>query len=151
MAPFEARVTHAKEFTAKEPCILVSDLEMRLRSRFTADTLPKLKARFGSTRFVWLMGADNLFQIYRWHEWTRIFRSMPVAVFNRPTYSFRAKSGVAARHFAANFLPQTRAASLANQPPPTWVFLSAAMDTSSATAIRKREKILRSGEKNGCR
>ena len=145
MAPFSVRIAHATDFAASEPRILVSDMELHLGTQYTADSLPKIQARFGGIRFVWIMGADNLVQIHRWRQWTRIFKSMPVAVFDRPTYSFRAKSGIAARRFAANRVSQTRAAGLADQPAPAWAFLSAATDTKSATAIRKEKMGLRSG------
>jgi len=148
MAPFSVRFTNATEFAEIEPRILVSDLELHLGTQYTADTLPKIKARFGGIRFVWLMGADNLVQIHRWRQWTQIFKSMPVAVFDRPTYSFFAKSGIAARRFATSRVSQARAAGLADQPAPAWVFLSAATDTASATAIRKEKMDLRSGAIN---
>lgn len=145
MAPFEARLHQARTVAEVEPRIQVSDLEKRLGTQYTADTLPMVKARFGGIRFVWVMGADNLAQIHRWRQWTRIFRAVPVAVFDRPTYSFRAMSGVAARRFSKHRIDRARAASLANRQPPAWVFLSAAFDTASATAIREENSSLRSG------
>ncbi len=145
MAPFGGRLADAKVFAAAEARIVVSDLERHLGTRYTAETLPKIKARYGGIRFVWVMGADNLAQIHRWRQWTQIFRSVPVAVFDRPTYSFRAKSGVAARQFAGNRVSQARAAGLADQPPPAWAFLSAETDSASATAIRREKSGLRSG------
>ena len=148
MAPFPDRLARATEFVAAEPRILVSDLEQRLGTRYTAHTLAKIKARWGGIRFVWIMGADNLVNIHRWREWTKIFRAMPVAVFDRPTYSFRAKSGVAARRFAVNRVSQTRAAGLADHPAPAWAFLSAATDTASATAIRQEKSGVPSGATN---
>ena len=39
------------------------DLETQLGTRYTVDTLRALRRRFPRTRFVWLMGADNLRQI----------------------------------------------------------------------------------------
>lgn len=145
MAPFDTRMQQASSVAAAEPRIHVSDLEKRLGTQYTADTLPMVKARFGSLRFVWVMGADNLAQIHRWRRWTRIFRTVPVAVFDRPTYSFRAMSGVAARRFSKHRIDRARAASLADRQPPAWVFLSAAFDTASATAIREENSSLRSG------
>ena len=145
MAPFEARMGRAAEVAAAEPRVRVSDQERRLGTRYTADTLPALQAAFSAIRFVWIMGADNLARIHRWRRWTNIFRAVPVAVFDRPTYSFRATRGAASRRFARHRIERGRAASLADQPPPAWVFLSAAHDMASATAIREEKTSLRSG------
>ena len=59
-----------------------------------------LTRRFPRTRFVWLMGADNLSQIPDWEHWTSIFNTVPVAIFDRPSYSLRALAGKAAGRFA---------------------------------------------------
>ncbi len=47
------------------------------------------------------MGADNLLQIPEWERWTDIFRAVPIAIFARPSYSFRALAGKAARGVSA--------------------------------------------------
>ena len=74
--------------------IRVTDLENRLGgSHYTADTLRALRRRFPRLRFVWLMGGDNLVQIPRWERWTEIFRTVPIAVFDRPSYSLKALAG----------------------------------------------------------
>ena len=74
MASFAERFESAQKM-AKHPRIRVSDLERRLGSCYTADTLAALTRRFPTTRFVWIMGADNLRQIARWKNWTAIFRT----------------------------------------------------------------------------
>src|SRR3546814_1774329 len=91
MAPLAARINVARR-VAHHPRIRVTDIEARLGTRYTLDTIEALKRRHPTARFVWLMGADNLAQISRWRGWTGIFHSVPVAVFTRPTYSLRALS-----------------------------------------------------------
>lgn len=135
MAPLEERV-HLAEQTARHPRILVTDIERRLGTRHTAATLEKLCARFSATRFVWLMGADNLLQIPTWHRWTQIFNRVPIAVFDRPTYSLGALSGQAAQRYARHRLPASRAPCLASGAPPAWVFLAIRRHGASATEIR---------------
>src|SRR3954471_15978292 len=61
MAPLEERMAGAVRL-AEPPRLRVTDLEARLGTRYTADTILALKRRFPATRFVWLMGADNLRQ-----------------------------------------------------------------------------------------
>jgi nicotinate-nucleotide adenylyltransferase len=137
MARFEKRLVAAAEM-ARHPRIRVTDIETRLGTRYTADTVIALKHRFPATRFVWLMGADNLIQVSRWARWTEIFEAVPIAVFARPSYSNRGLSGPAARRFARRRVPPERARQLAELPPPAWVFFPSRLDTRSATAIRTR-------------
>lgn len=144
MAPFDRRLADARA-VARHPRIRVTDIEARLGTRFTADTLAKLKRAFPRTRFVWLMGADNLTQIARWERWQQIFHAVAIAVFNRPTYCFRALSGMAARRFARRRLAASAAGSLAGRKPPAWVFLFTPLNPISASAIRAR----RSGRRRG--
>ncbi len=137
MAGFEARLEAARA-AAGNARIRVSDIERRLGTRYTADTLRALAARRPRVGFVWLMGADNLAQIERWRDWESIFRLVPIAVFDRPTYSYRALAGKAARRFARHRLGPRRARALAGLAPPAWVFLRGPLHPASATEIRQR-------------
>ncbi|MGB8274313.1 MAG: nicotinate-nucleotide adenylyltransferase [Alphaproteobacteria bacterium] len=135
MAPFAERLAQARRF-ARHPRIRVTALEERLGTRYTADTLTALIRHFPHLRFVWIMGADNLIQIPEWEEWTRIFETVPIAVFNRPTYSLRALNGKAARRFRRYRLAPRKARRLASMAPPAWVFLIGRLHPGSATRIR---------------
>jgi nicotinate-nucleotide adenylyltransferase len=137
MAPFADRLASA-EALARHPRIEVSDIEVRLGTRFTADTLAALVQRFPAHDFVWLMGADNLIQIPAWDRWSRIFHTVPVAVFARPSYSLGALAGPAARRFRRYRLPESEAGRLAGSKPPAWVFCRMRLDPTSATALRAR-------------
>jgi ribosome silencing factor RsfS/YbeB/iojap/nicotinate (nicotinamide) nucleotide adenylyltransferase len=137
MAPFAVRLHEARRVAAAHPHIVVSDVESRLASSYyTADTLKALRRRFPRLRFVWLMGADNLVQFPRWERWTEIFRTVPIAVFDRPSHSLRALSGRPARRYARERVPVTAARRLAEMRPPAWVFFHSRLDTRSATRIR---------------
>jgi len=139
MAPFAERFATAKR-VASHPQIVVSDIERKLGSRYTAETLPRLRRRYPAHRFVWLMGADNLIQIDRWQHWERIFNTVPIAVFSRPSYSMRALAAKAARRFEKARLPARKARELADLAPPAWVFIHGPANRESATAIRARTR-----------
>lgn len=138
MESLAGRMGSAAAIVQGHPRIRVSAIETQLGTRFTADTLKVLKRRFPRASFVWLMGADNLGQIPRWDRWQRIFASLPVAVFDRSPYSYKALAGKAARRFARARLGQARAAILARTPAPAWVYLHQRRHPASATAIRGR-------------
>jgi nicotinate-nucleotide adenylyltransferase len=135
MAGFEQRLLSARAM-ARDPRIRVTDIERRLRTTQTARTLEKLTRALPDIDFVWLMGADNLLQIHRWHRWHKIFMTVPVAVFARPSYDSRALAGVAATRFARAHLPERQARTLARREAPAWVFMAIRRHAASATAIR---------------
>jgi nicotinate-nucleotide adenylyltransferase len=137
MAPFAVRLEGARRIAEADRRILVTDLESRLGpSRYTADTLKTLRRRFPRLRFVWLMGGDNLVQIPKWERWPDIFRSVPIAVFDRPSYSLTALSGLAAKRFARYRVAASDERRLAEMEPPAWVFFHTRLDDRSATRIR---------------
>ncbi len=137
MAALPMRISHARKVAEGAP-ITVTDMERRFGTRYTAHTLAALKDRFPDKRFVWLMGSDNLIGIHRWKAWRSIFRSVPIAVFHRPTYSLRALRGRAAARFSKARLPASRARELADRKPPAWVFLRIRPHPASATEMRAR-------------
>lgn len=137
MAPFAERLAAAKA-VADHARIRVTDIEQRIGTVFTADTLKALLPRFPGCRFVWLMGADNLDQIWEWKDWPSIFTSIPIAVFARPPYSPSILSGKAAARFAAGRIAEKKAARLADMQAPAWVFFHMRPHAGSATRIRAR-------------
>ena len=139
MAPYAERLEAAARL-ARHPRIEVSDIEARLGTRYTVDTLGALKRRYPFTRFVWLMGADNLIEIPRWHDWTGIFDRVPIAVFNRNSYSFKALAGEAARRYRSGRLGAKAAPTLAERTPPAWVYLPIVAHEAAGTEIRAHGK-----------
>jgi nicotinate-nucleotide adenylyltransferase len=140
MAPFAERLASARKL-AQHPRIFVTDIETRLRTRYTADTLHALKLRYPHTRFVWVMGADNLAQIPKWERWAEIFAAVPVAIFDRGTYVFPALAGKAARRYGAKRVSAEYAARLADTPPPAWAYFHIRRHPASATNIRAGRRI----------
>lgn len=137
MAPFAERLAGARDL-AHHPNIRVTDIEQRLGSTYTADTLAILKRCFPKTNFVWIMGADNLAQISKWQRWTRIFNQVPIAVFDRAPYSFGALAGKAARAFFRFKRKRSDAWHLADMSAPAWMFFHTRLHPGSATEIRAR-------------
>ncbi len=136
MAPFPERLAGARAAAAGHPRLRATAVEQALGTRYTADTLRALRRRFPAARFVWLMGADNLIQVARWHRWMRIFRALPVAVLARNPYCQTALAATAARRLARYRLPAGQVRGLADRPPPAWAFLHTRLHPASASAIR---------------
>ena len=136
MAPFSSRFAVAEALAKRHPKVRARDIELYMGTRFTADTVVELRRRCPGTRFVWIMGADNLAQFHRWERWSRILHAVPVAVFDRPSYSLRALSSRAAIRFARNRVPFAQSRCLVYRSPPAWVFLHTPLNALSATRIR---------------
>jgi nicotinate-nucleotide adenylyltransferase len=123
---------------AKAPGMIVSDLETRLGSAYTIDTVRALKARFPGVKFVWIMGADSLASFHRWRGWTQIMHEIPVAVVSRPWISLKSRFSPAALRFARFRRPSAQALTLVDAKPPAWVFLFGRFNFLSSTALRAR-------------
>ena len=136
MAPLSERMAAARS-RARHRRIRVCDLEARLASRRSHDTVRHLRRAYPRLRFVWIIGADNLLQLPRWHRWRDLFASVPIAVFDRSPFSYAALAGQAASRYRHHRLPARLARRLSHQRPPAWVFLWLAHDARSATAIRQ--------------
>lgn len=135
MAPFDERFERARNFV-DDPRIIISDYEVQAGTQYTVDALERLQKENTGTRFVWLMGADNLLEAHLWQRWTSIFNTVPIAVFARPTYSLRALASKAAHRFAGARVAARQAGRLADMKPPAWVYLNIRLHDASATRIR---------------
>ncbi|MEZ5824560.1 MAG: nicotinate-nucleotide adenylyltransferase [Geminicoccaceae bacterium] len=121
MAPLEDRLASARR-VAMHPRIRVSDIERRLGTVYTVDTVARLKASFHYT-FVWLIGADNLVQMVRWRRWLDLAAMTPIAVFDRTPYSYGAVASKAASVLRGSRLPECRANRLIRWAPPVWTYI----------------------------
>ena len=138
MGDFAARLASARALGDRRR-IIATDIERRIGTHFTLDTLRLLRRRFPRTQFVWLMGADNLAQFPRWNGWLDIARAVPFAVLPRPHYTARALAGQAAQRLRAARLAPGQARRLAAARPPAWAFLPGRPHAASATAIRAHQ------------
>jgi nicotinate-nucleotide adenylyltransferase len=135
-AALSRRLADARRL-AGGPRMVVSDIEARLRARYTIDTLRRLQKRYPGVHFVWIMGADSLAGLHRWRSWQEILRRLPMAVVDRPGTSLPARLSIAAQRFSSARRPEREARRLADLAPPAWVFLTAPHDPSSSTALRR--------------
>ena len=144
-APLEARMASARVY-ARGPHMIVSDVETRMGTTWTVDTVRALQARHPGVHFVWLMGSDNLETFHRWRGWTDIMRMMPVAVVARPGSMLESRSAPAARRFAGHRISATEARLLPRMTAPAWTYLTAPLNPSSSTALRAKQNPRSSSE-----
>ena len=92
-------------------------------------------------RLVWIMGADNLIQFRQWKRYQDIIDLLPIAVIDRPGYSYMAlsKGGLLLR---SRLSPRRFAAAVLRGPkrPPAWCFIAGRRHHASATALRQADR-----------
>ncbi|MDB9808489.1 MAG: nicotinate-nucleotide adenylyltransferase [Loktanella sp.] len=136
------RMARARQ-VMQHPRVEVTDIESRLGTRYTAETVAALQARYPAVRFVWLMGADNLAQFHRWQDWRWIMDNVPVGVLARPNDRISARLSKAARVYREAMLQGRASEVLGRGDAPRWCFVNIPMSDASSTAIRSN------GEWNG--
>ena len=134
-APLEARMKRARA-VMQDPRVTVTDIEAHLGTRYTAQTLAAMIARYPGVRFVWLMGADNLAQLHHWQDWQWIMDTVPVGVLARPGDRISARMSRAARLYAHYRISGRSSQLLARVDAPAWCFVNVPMSGQSSSAIR---------------
>lgn len=116
----------------------VSHMETTLRTRYTVDLLQQLRGRHPTTRFVYMIGSDNLAQMTRWKDWQTLFELVPIAVIARPGAPIKARLGHVARQMADSRVPEAQAHNLKDSSAPCWTYLTLPLIPVSSSAIRAK-------------
>ena len=135
MAPLGVRLASARRMARAAP-IRVTDIECRLGTRYTVDTIDKLTRLYTRHQFIWLMGADNLAQFHQWRGWRRIAHRVPIAVIARPGYDGAARAAPAMGWLRRFVHPAYQARQWTRWSLPALVLLRFRPDDTSATRLR---------------
>jgi nicotinate-nucleotide adenylyltransferase len=135
MAPFNVRFASALG-QARHARIRVSDFEQREGTRYTVDTVKKLKQQFPKDRFIWLLGSDTLPNFHKWRDWRGLARQVPIAVIPRPGYDSAAHAARAMSWLRRFVRPLSQAKGWTEWSAPAILMLRLPRDPTSATAIR---------------
>ena len=138
MAPFEPRFASAQR-AARGARIRVSDFERTQGSRYTIETVRKLKRRNPRHRFIWLLGSDTLPNFHLWRDWRGLAREVPIAVIRRPGYDSTAHAARAMGWLGRFVHPSGQAGNWTDWSAPAILFLRLSPDPTSSTAIRARD------------
>lgn len=137
LADYQTRLDFARTLVAHSK-IRILDIEAKQKLYYSIDTVRYLTRHYPHTHFVWLMGADNLAGFHRWRAWQELAARIPIAILDRAPYAQRALHGRFAQQFRMNRLPASAAHRLAENPLPSWVYLSIPRHPLSATSLRKK-------------
>ncbi len=131
----KVRINYAKSISNRYK-IRVEDLETKFNTNLTAKTLKIIVKRYAGTKFIWLMGADNLKEIDKWFNWKSIFNTMPIAVFDRGVYSYSIINSIAGKRYFSKLHKRKNSKSIFNARPPSWQFIHNCKNPISSTNIR---------------
>jgi nicotinate-nucleotide adenylyltransferase len=138
MAPFAERLASAEKM-AKGAKIRASDFEQREGTRYTIDTVQKLKQVYPQHQFIWLLGSDTLPNFHKWRDWRGLAREVPIAVIPRPGYDSAALAARAMGWLKRFVHPSGQAKNWTEWSAPAIFFLRLPPDPTSATAIRAQD------------
>lgn len=136
-APMQARLERAR-YVMQHPNVRITDIEARLGTRYTAETLRALRHVTPHARFTWLMGADNLAQFHLWKDWREIMETVPIGVLARPGDRIAARTAPAAQIYRGALLKGRQARLLSRASAPAWAFVNMPMRDISSTDLRAK-------------
>jgi nicotinate-nucleotide adenylyltransferase len=139
MASFADRFAAAKS-VARHPKIVVSDIEQQLGTRYSIEVIRCLQ-RSCRVRFIWLMGADILLELPRWRAWQELVERLPIAVFDRQPYAYRALRSRMAQRYRRERRAERTAPALVEREAPAWIYLHSRRRDESSTGIRQQRRI----------
>lgn len=135
-----ARFGATKDMLAKNThhmgAIRASAIESSFKTNYTSNTLRRLRQMHPETRFIWLMGADNLKQMHRWYRWRDIIKHHHICVVDRTTDDHKISSNrisyLYPKKVVTNTVPKKKHVS--------WSFLKIRKIHISSTMIRAQKK-----------
>ena len=142
-ASYENRLKNCKLIVKNHP-IKVKEIEKKINSKYSYQTIKYLNKHYSNINFFWLMGADNLINFHKWQHAHRIFNEIPIVVFRRYGYNQKAlKSYIS--YFYKNFRLSSKNIHINNlNQLPAWTIIQNKEIKISSTEIRKQREQLRS-------
>ncbi len=138
MASLKKRMKRARKTTHANGHMQVTNIEKKLGTRFSVDTINHLQRGMPKTEFAWIMGADNLATFHTWMRWQDIARAIPIAIFDRPGYGWAGlKSNFCLRYDKNQVTPEK----IFNSGRPAWTFVTIPRHPANATEIRARKAL----------
>jgi len=142
-ASYKERVKNCKMISKNQP-IKIREIEKKINSKYSYQTIKYLNNHYNNINFIWLMGADNLINFHKWQNAHKIFNEIPIVVFRRYGYNEKAlKSSTS--NFYKNFKLKSKNINIKKfYKLPAWVIIQNKEIKISSTEIRKQREQLRS-------
>ena len=141
-ASYSERVKNCKILTKNKP-IKIKEIEKKINSQFSYQTIKYLNNHYKYIKFFWLMGADNLINFHQWQNAHRIFNEIPIVVFRRYGYNQQALKSYISNLYK-NFRVKNKNIHIDNfNQLPAWTIIQNKEIRISSTEIRQQRELLR--------
>ena len=141
-ANYSDRIKNCKLIIKNQP-IKIKEIEKKINSKFSYQTIKYLNDHYKNINFFWLMGADNLINFHKWQNADKIFSEIPVVVFRRYGYNNKALKSYTS-NFYKNFRVINKNLHIKDfKQLPAWTINKNKEIRISSTEIRKQREILR--------
>ena len=142
-AIYNERIKNCINITKNYP-IKIKEIEKKINSKYSYQTINFLQNYYNNINFFWLMGADNLINFHRWQKWRNIFKDIPIVIFKRHGYNNKALKSRTS-HIYKNFKINNKKLIFEDFVKlPAWTIIQNKEIRISSTDIRKQRENLRS-------
>ena len=141
-ASYNQRLKNCHNITKGFP-IKISEIESKISSTYSYQTINFIQNHYKNIKFFWLMGADNLINFNNWQNWRSIFNEISIVVFRRHGYNNKALNSITKKTFSKfqifnNPIEVDHFSKL-----PSWTLINNKEIKISSSEIRKQREILR--------
>ena len=88
--PIKKRIQIAKKIVGLKKFIKIKFYEKKIKSNRTIDLINYIRKKNSNIDLYFIMGADNLINFHKWHNWKKISQKSNILVFDRQ--GFKSKS-----------------------------------------------------------
>ena len=141
-ATYQERIKNCKEISKDKP-ILIKEIEKKINSKYTYQTLDYLLNHYTNIKFFWIMGADNLINFHKWQKWRQIFQEVSIVVFKRHRYNNQALKSIACKTFTNYRIHSHQINNNHFNKLPSWTWIDNREIKISSTEIRQQRLLLR--------
>ena len=141
-ASYEERIKNCHAITKNQP-IKVTDIEKKINSSYSYESINFIQNYYKNIKFFWLMGADNLINFHHWQKWRDIFNDISIVVFRRQGYNHKALNSVTTKTFSQFEVFSDSINKSHFKQLPSWAWINNREIKISSTEIRKQRKLLR--------
>tara|TARA_B110001454_G_scaffold205185_1_gene214566 strand:+ start:1126 stop:1665 length:540 start_codon:yes stop_codon:yes gene_type:complete len=115
------RIKLSKKLVLKEKKIFINYFDSKVRSNSTYNILNYIKKKNKKKELYFLIGADNLIKLHKWHNWRKIPKLAKIVIFARENYSMSKVHQIASKRLKKN----------------DWIYINSKKINISSSLIRK--------------